>query len=60
MAGFDRSIEFDPGLRELVKIRASQLNGCAFCLDLHLSDARERGEGAQRLDTLAGWRESPF
>jgi len=60
MAQFDRSIELDPRLRELVKIRASQLNGCAYCLDLHLSDAREMGETAQRLDTLAGWHDSPF
>ena len=60
MAAFDRSIELDPDLRELVKIRASQINGCAFCLDLHLTDARELGIGAQRLDTLAGWHDSPF
>jgi AhpD family alkylhydroperoxidase len=60
MAAFDRAIELDPQLRELIKIRASQLNGCAFCLDLHLSDARAAGEDAQRLDTLAGWHDSPF
>jgi AhpD family alkylhydroperoxidase len=60
MAAFDRSIDLDPELRELVKIRASQLNGCAFCLDLHLSDSREMGIGQQRLDTLAGWHDSPF
>lgn len=60
IAAFDRSIELDPALRELIKIRASQLNGCAFCLDLHLSDARAQGEDAQRLDTLAGWHDSPF
>jgi AhpD family alkylhydroperoxidase len=57
---FDAAIDFDPELRELVKIRASQLNGCAFCLDLHLTDAREMGIGQQRLDTLAGWHDSPF
>jgi AhpD family alkylhydroperoxidase len=60
MAAFDRSIEFDPPLRELVKIRASQLNGCAYCLDLHSRDARAAGEDERRLATLAGWRESPF
>jgi AhpD family alkylhydroperoxidase len=60
MAAFDRSITLDPQLRELVKIRASQLNGCAYCLDLHTSDARAAGEGERRLATLAGWHEAPF
>ena len=60
MAAFDRSIELDPQLRELVKIRASQINGCAYCLDLHTRDARAAGEDERRLATLAGWRESPF
>jgi AhpD family alkylhydroperoxidase len=60
MARFDRAIELDPQLRELVKIRASQINGCAFCLDLHLSDARAMGEDQQRLDTVGGWHDSPF
>lgn len=46
-------------LLELVRIRASQLNGCAFCLDLHARDARAAGETTQRLDVLAGWREAP-
>lgn len=60
MAAFDRAVDFDPPLRELVKIRASQLNGCAYCLDLHVRDARATGEDERRLATLAGWRESPF
>jgi AhpD family alkylhydroperoxidase len=60
MVAFDDAIEFDPPLRELVKIRASQLNGCAYCLDMHTRDAREGGEDERRLATLAGWRESPF
>jgi AhpD family alkylhydroperoxidase len=46
-------------LLDLVRIRASQLNGCAFCLDMHSRDAREGGETTQRLDVLAGWREAP-
>ena len=50
----------EPRLHELVKIRASQINGCAYCLDLHNHDARTLGESQQRLDTLAAWRESPF
>ena len=49
----------DPLLLELVRTRVSQLNGCAFCLDMHQSDARSRGERSQRLDLLAAWREAP-
>jgi AhpD family alkylhydroperoxidase len=60
MAAFDRSIELDPALRELVKIRASIVNGCAFCIDMHTRDAREAGESEQRLYALAAWRESPL
>jgi AhpD family alkylhydroperoxidase len=60
MAAFDRSIELDPALRELVKIRASQLNGCAYCIALHTRDARAAGESEQRLYALAAWRESPL
>ncbi|AYF85716.1 carboxymuconolactone decarboxylase family protein [Pseudomonas sp. JS3066] len=47
-------------LLELVKLRASQINGCAFCVDLHSSDARKRGETERRLYSVAVWRESPF
>jgi len=50
---------FDPTLTELVKIRASQINGCANCLNLHVAEAREKGESEQRLDLLAAWREAP-
>ena len=60
MAAFDRSIEFDPRLRELVKIRVSQLNGCAYCIDMHTRAAREAGESERRLYALAAWRESPL
>lgn len=49
----------EPALLELVKIRASQINGCAFCLDMHHREAREHGESQRRLDVLAGWREVP-
>ena len=45
---------------ELVKTRASQLNGCAYCLDMHTKDAREAGETEQRLYALSAWRETPF
>ncbi len=47
-------------LLELVKMRASQINGCAYCLDMHSKDARAGGESEQRLYTLEGWREAPF
>ena len=47
-------------LIELVKIRASQINGCAYCLDMHTKDARALGETEQRIYTLNAWRETPF
>ena len=50
----------EPELLELVKLRASQLNGCAFCIDMHTKDARTRGESEQRLYGLNAWRETPF
>ncbi|MFB7947334.1 carboxymuconolactone decarboxylase family protein [Kitasatospora phosalacinea] len=50
----------DPVVTELVNLRASQVNGCAFCLDKHASDARAKGEQEHRLDTLAAWRETPY
>jgi AhpD family alkylhydroperoxidase len=50
----------EPELLELVKMRASQLNGCAYCLDMHSKDAIARGESEQRLHVLAAWREAPF
>ena len=46
-------------LRELVKMRVSQINGCAYCLNMHAPDARRAGLSQQKLDVLAAWRESP-
>ncbi len=60
MYRFEAPIELDPGLRELIKIRASQINGCAFCIDMHWKDARAVGEREERLYMLAAWRESPL
>jgi len=67
MAALDRaatkeldSAGLDPRLRELVRIRASQLNGCAYCIDMHTKDARAAGETEQRLYALPAWRETPF
>ena len=50
----------EPKLLELVKLRASQINGCAFCIDMHTKDARSQGESEQRLYGLNAWRETPF
>lgn len=50
----------DPTLYELIKIRASQINGCAFCLDMHTQDARAAGETEARLNLVAAWREAPY
>ena len=47
-------------LLELVKLRASQINGCAYCLDMHSKDARAEGESEQRIYVLNAWREAPF
>ncbi|WP_222426525.1 carboxymuconolactone decarboxylase family protein [Amycolatopsis rhizosphaerae] len=50
--------DLDPALVELVQIRASQLNGCAYCLHMHTSDARKAGESEERLHMIAVWREA--
>lgn len=50
----------EPELVELVKLRASQINGCAYCIDMHTKDARTHGESEQRLFGVSAWRESPF
>jgi AhpD family alkylhydroperoxidase len=50
----------DPKLLSLLELRASQLNGCAFCIDMHSKDARALGESEQRLYALNAWRETPF
>jgi AhpD family alkylhydroperoxidase len=50
----------DSRLMELVKIRASQINGCAFCLNMHTQDARAKGESEERIYLLDAWRESPL
>lgn len=55
-----RGSGLEPSLLELVKTRASQLNGCAYCIDMHTKDARAAGETEQRLYALSAWRETPF
>lgn len=46
--------------KELIKIRSSQINGCAYCLDMHTKDALKHGENQQRIFTLSAWRDTPF
>jgi AhpD family alkylhydroperoxidase len=63
MVHFDRAtgeLPLDPLLRELIRVRASMLNGCAYCIDMHTKDARAKGETEQRLYAVATWHEAPF
>jgi AhpD family alkylhydroperoxidase len=60
MFRFSRSIDLDKSLRHLIEVRASQLNGCAFCLDMHWKDARAAGESEERLWMIPAWDESPL
>lgn len=54
------STSIHPTIKELIKIRASQINGCAFCIDMHTKDARKLGESEQRIYALNAWRETNF
>jgi AhpD family alkylhydroperoxidase len=58
MFRLERSIDLERPLADLVKVRASQINGCAFCIDMHWKDARAAGESEERLYMLDAWRES--
>ncbi|HZW30472.1 MAG TPA: carboxymuconolactone decarboxylase family protein [Isosphaeraceae bacterium] len=60
LEAYVRQSGLEPGLLELVRVRASQINGCAYCIDMHTKDARARGESEQRLYELVAWRETPF
>ncbi|MFJ7939310.1 carboxymuconolactone decarboxylase family protein [Peribacillus sp. NPDC096622] len=57
---YKKTTGIDSTLIELIKIRASQINGCAYCLDMHTKDARAMGETEQRIYCLSAWRETPF
>jgi AhpD family alkylhydroperoxidase len=59
IAALEQEIKVEPVLRELVKVRASIVNGCAYCIDLHSKRARKAGESEQRIYTLAAWRDAP-
>jgi AhpD family alkylhydroperoxidase len=60
MVALDKTVKLDPKLYDLVKLRASILNGCAYCVDSHSRDAREGGETERRVYAVAAWRESNF
>lgn len=60
LEGAVRASELEKPLLELVRMRASQINGCAYCIDMHSKDARAAGETEQRLYALNAWRETPF
>jgi AhpD family alkylhydroperoxidase len=63
MWGLERYVHncvLEQSLLELVKFRASQINGCAYCIDMHTKDARAHGETEQRLYALSAWRETPY
>src|SRR5947207_4569079 len=60
MIRLDNSVQLDPKRRDLVYLRASQINGCAYCVDSHSRDARKGGETERRVYAVAAWRESPF
>ncbi|HET7359920.1 MAG TPA: carboxymuconolactone decarboxylase family protein [Rhodanobacteraceae bacterium] len=63
MVGLEKQIgrsSLEKPLRELVRLRVSQINGCAYCADMHAADARKAGEDERRLATLVAWRETTF
>src|SRR5579875_2737492 len=60
LSAYIRGSGLDPKLVALVEVRASQLNGCAFCLNMHLDEARKAGLSEQRLGLVAAWRETPL
>ena len=60
LESYVRRSGLEGGLLELVKLRTSQINGCAYCIDMHTKDARMRGESEQRLYALSAWEDTPF
>lgn len=60
LENYINSTQLTPTHKELIKIRTSQINGCAFCLDMHTKDARKYGETEQRIYTLNAWSDTPF
>jgi AhpD family alkylhydroperoxidase len=60
LVALGNDVELDPRLRELVNLRVSILNGCAYCIDMHTKSARRAGESERRLYAVAAWHEAPF
>jgi AhpD family alkylhydroperoxidase len=60
MEKYTKTTTIDRNLRELIKIRATQINGCAYCLKMHTADARKLGEAAHRIDCVSIWSECDF
>lgn len=60
LEGFNKTSGLDAKLYEFIKIRASQINGCAYCIDMHTRELRSMGESEQRIYLLSAWREAPF
>jgi AhpD family alkylhydroperoxidase len=60
MEHYIRNSQIAPQLRELIKIRASQINGCAYCIDMHTQEALKIGENQRRIFALSAWKESPL
>ncbi len=60
MEQYIRSSKLPPLLREMIKIRASQINGCAYCIDMHTQEALKLGESQRRIFALSAWKESPL
>lgn len=60
LGGYLAGCGIEASLQELIKMRVSQINGCAYCIDMHSKDARAAGETEQRLYALSAWRETPF
>jgi AhpD family alkylhydroperoxidase len=60
MVRLEDAIELDQRVRDLIRVRASQINGCVFCIDMHWQEARAAGEREDRLYSLDAWRQSPL
>jgi AhpD family alkylhydroperoxidase len=60
LVALGNQVELSPRLRELVNLRVSVINGCAYCIDMHTRNARSAGETEQRLYAIAAWHEAPF
>jgi AhpD family alkylhydroperoxidase len=60
LVALGNQVELSPRLRELVNLRVSVINGCAYCIDMHTRNARRAGETEQRLYAIAAWHEAPF